>query len=185
MFQNSLMQIIQDGVDRNVTVMLGGRYTQGHLHNSPAGPCKSMRFPTKHLQCKHTLLCMTFKWGREEERGNEVGGGSGVRFEKRKQRSGLWRTPRWIYLEAKRTFVHTLTYSLNKPLVAQPICAGFFRVSLLFKFHPLKKLLLAFLRVFITIGVVQLFDCWLDEPQNPRARKVLSLTFLKNTSLAI
>lgn len=83
------MQIIQDGADRNVIVMLGGRYTQGHLHNSPAGPCKSMRFPTKHLQCKHTLLCMTFKWGREEEKGNEVGREAGLDSRKENREAGF------------------------------------------------------------------------------------------------
>lgn len=29
--------------------------------------------------------------------------------------STLWRTPSWIYLEAKRTFVHTLAYSWASP----------------------------------------------------------------------
>lgn len=28
---------------------------------------------TKHLQCKHSLLCMNFKGGREAEKGSEVG----------------------------------------------------------------------------------------------------------------
>lgn len=43
-----------------------------HLHNSTAIPCKFMWFPIKHLQCKHSLVCMSsmvvgeggeWKWG--------------------------------------------------------------------------------------------------------------------------
>lgn len=48
-----------------------------------------MRFPTKHLQCKHTLLCMTFKWGREEEKGNEVGREAGLDSRKEDREAGF------------------------------------------------------------------------------------------------
>lgn len=90
LFQCPLTQISQNAVDGNERVKLGG--TLGHLHNSPAVPCKFMWFSTKHLQCKHSLVCMSLggrgqrkrKWVREGESGGSMVGGkenSDGRFE--------------------------------------------------------------------------------------------------------
>lgn len=46
---------------------MGGRCALGHLHNGPAGPCKSMWFLTKHLICKQEFSMHELEGG-----GNEV-----------------------------------------------------------------------------------------------------------------
>lgn len=64
----TLVEILQDMLDGNERMMLGG--ILDYLHNSPAVPCKFMWFSAAHLQCKHSLVCMSLK-EEEAQGGNE------------------------------------------------------------------------------------------------------------------
>lgn len=66
-----------------------------------------MWFPTKHLQCKHSLVCMS-SWGEgnKSKRGNEGEEGRGVRWRKRKQRWRIWRTPSLIRGDVFKSQAH-------------------------------------------------------------------------------
>lgn len=84
MFCNSLVQIIQDDVDHKQTVMPVDRYTQGHLHNSPAGLRKSMCFfsPLPSI-CNASIVYYAWISTGEDRRKREWGGGKKTPFEER------------------------------------------------------------------------------------------------------